>query len=292
MQRILLTGATGFLGSHLLKSFIAQGFEVTIIKRSTSDTWRISELLDRIQTYDVDQVPVSKILEEVKPDIVVHTACTYGRGGESLADIANTNLIFGLSLMEEAIRQGVKLFVNTDTLLPKEVNAYSLSKAQLAEWLFQFSDKIKVINLKIEHMYGPLDDSKKFVSWLINEMRNKEGVINLTSGIQKRDFIYIDDVVSAYNVAIENQNKLNGWTSLDVGTNTFIEVKEFILSLADILEEETAGKIVPRLKFGAIPYRDGDIMEPELDNTSLLALGWKPTIDYKKGLEQLVNKLK
>ena len=51
--KILLTGATGFLGSHLLESFLHQGFEVVILKRSTSDTWRISHLIEKIKSYNI-----------------------------------------------------------------------------------------------------------------------------------------------------------------------------------------------------------------------------------------------
>ena len=55
-ERILLTGATGFLGSHLLESFISQGFDVSILKRSTSNTWRINHLLEKVRIYNLDEI--------------------------------------------------------------------------------------------------------------------------------------------------------------------------------------------------------------------------------------------
>ena len=85
--KILLTGATGFLGSHLLESFIHQGFDVSILKRSTSDTWRISHLIEKIKSYNIDEATINSIMREASPEIIVHTACSYGRKNESLTII-------------------------------------------------------------------------------------------------------------------------------------------------------------------------------------------------------------
>ncbi|MEN9369979.1 MAG: hypothetical protein RI952_844, partial [Bacteroidota bacterium] len=194
-KKILLTGATGFLGSHLLESFISNGIEVAILIRSTSDVWRISHLLQKVKAYNIDKIKLKVIFEEFKPEIIVHTACSYGRKNETIIDVVNANLIFGLQLLEESIKINAKTFINTDSLLPRNINNYSLSKAQFTDWLNKKSNQIQVVNFKIEHMYGIKDDDKKFIPWLINKMIYDNEEINLTSGIQKRDFIYITDVV-------------------------------------------------------------------------------------------------
>ena len=106
--------------------------------------------------------------------------------------------MFALRVLEVAILFDTDSFFNTDSLLPKYLNTYSLSKAQFVEWLKQLSYKIQCVNLRLEHMYGPKDDKTKFVPWLLDQMINSIEEIKLTLGTQKRDFIYIDDVVSAY----------------------------------------------------------------------------------------------
>ena len=292
MAKLLLTGATGFLGSHLLEGFVAKGHDVAILKRSTSDTWRIDHILHKIISYNSDQVNLKTIFQEIKPDIIVHTACSYGRKNESLIDIVNSNLILGLNLLEESITSNVNTFINTDSLLPRNLNDYSLSKAQFTDWLQKRSDKIQVVNFKIEHMYGIKDDTKKFVPWLINEMINGNDDINLTSGIQKRDFIYISDVVAAYNLVIQKRKNLSSWSSFDIGTNVFTEVKDFVLKIAKELEITYNTEIVSRLKFGAIAYRSGDIMVPQLDNTKLIALGWKESVNITNGVERILKSYK
>ena len=269
MQTILLTGANGFLGSHLLKSLIIQGYRVVIIKRSTSNTWRIHHLLEKVISYDLDITSIETIFKETKPSIILHTACNYGRSKESVLEVVNSNLILGISLIEQAIKNNVKTFINTDSLLPKNINKYSLSKGQFSEWLKFFSDEIQIINLKIEHMYGKSDDSNKFVSWLINEMINHEAEINLTSGMQKRDFIYVDDIVEAYSLIIKQSYMLSKWNEFDIGTGQFVEMKEFVLTIAKEVEKKEKKDIVSRLKFGIIPYRKGDIMVPKLNNSKI-----------------------
>lgn len=288
-KTILLTGATGFLGSHLLESFVHQEFDLIILKRTTSHTWRINHLLDKVRIYDIDTVDFKTVFSHEKVDVIINTVCSYGRSNESIVDIMNTNLIFGLNLLEEAIKNKVQTFINTDSLLPRNVNDYSLSKAQFADWLNKRSEDIQVVNFKIEHMYGTKDDTKKFLPWLMNEMIESTDDINLTSGIQKRDFIYITDVVAAYNLILHKRRSLPKWNQFDIGTNRFTEVKEFVLVLAGELEKLNKSKIASRLKFGMIPYRKGDVMIPQLDNTKLIGLGWKPEVTVIDGIQKILK---
>jgi CDP-paratose synthetase len=290
MQKtILLTGATGFLGSHLLESFVHQELDVIILKRTASNTWRINHLLDKVRIYNIDSVDISTVLSCEKVDVIINTVCSYGRTNEKLLDILNSNLIFGLNLLEEAIKNNVKTFINTDSLLPRNLNDYSLSKAQFADWLYQRSEKIQVVNFKIELMYGAKDDAKKFLPWLMNEMIDKKDDINLTSGIQKRDFIYVSDVVTAYDLVLQKRMSLSNWSQFEIGTNIFTEVKEFVLILARELEKLNKSKMAFRLKFGTIPYRKGDMMLPELDNRKLIELGWKPKVNIIDGIQKILK---
>lgn len=291
-KKVLLTGGTGFLGSHLLKSFISQGFDVAVLKRSTSDSWRIFHLFDKVKVYNIDTLKMKELFEEFKPDIIVHAACSYGRKNERIIDIINSNLIFGLELLDESIKNNVETFINTDTLLPRNINNYSLSKAQFTDWLKKRSYEIQVVNLRIEHIYGVMDDNKKFIPWLINEMMNGDNEINLTSGIQKRDFIYVSDVISAYNLIIQKRHSLTDWNQFDVGTNVFTEVREFVLKIAELLEIKYNKSIVPRLNFGSVPYREEEVMIPQLDNTKLMAFGWKHMVERTDGILRILKEYK
>ena len=78
-MRVLLTGATGFLGSHLLKTLVSKGYEVIVLKRTTSDMWRLKGFENTFISYDIDQVPLQKVFEDQYIDTIIHTACMYGR---------------------------------------------------------------------------------------------------------------------------------------------------------------------------------------------------------------------
>jgi nucleoside-diphosphate-sugar epimerase len=111
-MKILLTGATGFLGSHLIPAILAAGHEVAILKRSFSDTRRIKGYLDNVQSFDVDIVPIERPFEECGQfDCVVHTATNYGRQRETATEVFESNLAFPLRLLQTAT------FFNTATIL-------------------------------------------------------------------------------------------------------------------------------------------------------------------------------
>ena len=280
---ILLTGATGFLGSHLLKALVNKGYEVVVLKRSTSNMWRLKGFENTFKSYDIDQVPLRKAFEEQYIDTIIHTACVYGRKGESIQQILETNLMFGIELLNTGT------FFNTGTLLYKYLNYYALSKKQFEEWLQLASDKIQVVNLKLEHMFGEQDGNDKFTSWILNELQQEKNIIPLTAGTQKRDFIYIDDVVSAYLTCLEQAPQLKAFNDIEVGTGVLTPVKTFVTLVKNTLEKLKGSPIETQLNFGALPYREGEIMEPQVDNSMLCSLGWQPKRSLEENIEQFVK---
>jgi len=290
-ETVLLTGATGFLGSHLLEALVVNGYDAVILKRSFSNTWRINHLLEEIKFYDIDKFPLEKPFEDNKIDSIIHTATNYGRKGEKKAEIIEANLMFPMRLLEIATSFDTDAFFNTDTLLYKYLNAYTLSKKQFVEWLkvFSKSGKIQGINLRVEHMYGPRDDKKKFVIWLISEFLNNKDEIKLTKGEQKRDFIYIDDVVRAFMLVLNIRKELGKFAEFDVGTGEQIKIKEFVTKTKEIVANICQKEIMTKLNFGAIPYREGELMEIKEDISPLLKLGWRPVTTMDEGLKKTIK---
>ncbi|WP_315060718.1 NAD(P)-dependent oxidoreductase [Capnocytophaga leadbetteri] len=288
-MRVLLTGATGFLGSHLLKALVSKGYEVVVLKRSTSDMWRLKGFENAFKSYDIDRVPLQTAFEEQPIDTVIHTACVYGRKGESIQKILETNLMFGIELLNTAINFNTRIFFNTGTLLDRQINAYALSKNQFEEWLQVASDKIQVINLKLEHMFGEQDGNDKFTTWILNELKREKPTIPLTAGTQKRDFIYIDDVVSAYLTCLEQATQLKAFNDIEVGTGVLTPVKTFVTLVKSTLEKLKGSPIESQLNFGALPYREGEIMEPQVDNSVLCSLGWQPKRSLEENIKTFVK---
>jgi len=111
--------------------------------------------------------------------------------------------------------------------------------------------------------------------------------IDLTEGKQKRDFIYIDDVVDVYVLLLEKYKNFKSFTDLDVGTGSQIELKEFILKIYN--EVKKIKNINTQLNFGALPYREGEFMEINENVKPLYELGWKPKTSLDEGIKNTIK---
>ena len=283
---ILLTGGTGFLGSHIVKRLINECFKVIVVKRSTSNLFRLQSIAHGLILYDLDCVDFDRIFQENIIDVIVHCATNYGRSSVPPTEIIQANLLLPLELLQRAKNYRVKSFINTDTSLNKKINNYSLSKKQFSEWLTSFSHEITCINIALEHFYGAFDDHSKFVSRIILDLLNNVDCIELTLGEQKRDFIYIDDVVDAFMKLIRLSIDIpNGLYYYEIGTAQTIEIREFVKLISKLIGNENT-----QLKFGAIPYRKNEIMESCADISMLSKLGWHPQVSLIEGIQYTIDR--
>ena len=179
------------------------------------------------------------------------------------------------------------LFSHKNKILAKNLNSYALTKNHFEDWLSLYSDKIKCINLKLDHFYGPNDKPIKFIAWIIQQLKNNVDHIDLTEGSQTRDFIYIDDVVSAFNTVIDNEEKIpiGKLNSFEVGTGNRTSIKDMVLII-----KKQIGNIETKLNFGVIPYRKNEVLDYQLDTSGLYLLGWKPeSVSIEKGIQRLLE---
>ena len=293
-QKILLTGATGFLGSHLLKNLLRDNCEVILLKRSFSNVNRIKEIKSStrgVLSFDIDCTDIEEVFATNEIDIIIHTATEYGRGDMSIRSILEANLIFPIRLVELGIKYNVKSFINTDSYFNKETFTYShllnysLSKKSFLSWLKQLSTSIQIVNVGLEHVYGPFDGQLKFVEMSVRNIAERNVVrMAMTHGHQKRDFIYIDDVVNAYlllmRYALEHKFTFKHF---EVGTGQCREIKDVPNIIKKLSKSSTD------LGFGDIPYRLDEIMGSYADTTMISELGWKAKITLEEGLTNILD---
>ena len=165
MKTILLTGATGYLGKNLLNSLLTANYKVIALVRKDTLTSTLSRFENSLKVYCINEVELASVFDSHQIDIIIHTAASYGRKGENLSTLLQANLHFPITILELAIKKGIKHFINTDTALPKDLNNYSRSKKQFLEWLIAYSHQINILNLQLEYFYGPNDDSSKFITY-------------------------------------------------------------------------------------------------------------------------------
>lgn len=298
-KTILLTGGTGFLGSHLLNELVALHYKVIVIKRVTSNTTRIDKLLNSITLIDIENTSMDNIFKENRIDVIIHTACNYGRNNEPNSKLIEDNVLFPIRLLELGVKYGVKSFINTDTFFNNGTLSYSylygyiLTKKQLLEWLKKFTTDINIINLKLHHIYGENDAESKFTTWILSQLISditKE--INLTLGEQKRDFIYVGDIVNVFLDIIQNNSETDGFLEISVGTGLKTSIKDFVILCKTVIEKEIDKPLDVVLKFGTLPYRKGEIMDIDTytiaDFPSYIK---KPNTCLEKGIKKTIQNM-
>lgn len=284
VKNILLTGATGYLGSHLATHFVESGYNLVVLKRKNSSLLKISHLLDKINTYNVEDLDFDTLFQKENIDAIAHTAASYGKKNESLVDIYNSNLFFPLQLFEYALKYNVKYFFNANTTLPPDLNVYALSKKQFSDILKINANQIKVIDVLLQYFYGPADESSKFVTFIISKLKTNADFIDLSPAIQIRDFIYIDDVVSAYSILLKHCHSFENYISVSLGSGRGITLKSLIEKI-----KANFGNSKTILNFGALPLREGEVMYSIADTEFLNKLGWQPQFSIDEGIKRTIG---
>ena len=266
---ILLTGATGFLGSHLLKALVSKGYKVVVLKCSTSDMWRLKGFENTFISYDIDQVPLQKVFQEQPIDTVIHTAWA----GVASTDRDNwevqiENFYFSKKLIDLSVLFNIKKIiclgsqaeygnynekVNED-FLPTPIGAYASVKLFTSHYLRNIAQEnhISWYWIRVFSIIGENETQ----SWLLSQVIKSllvNNSIELTEGEQYYDYMYVADFVSAIEKILSAEKKESGTYNLCTGIP--IKIKDLLCLIADKLNKDKQ-----LLRFGAIPYRPNQNM--------------------------------
>jgi len=149
------------------------------------------------------------------------------------------------------------------------------------------NSQIRFVNIRLEHMYGPGDDASKFTSWIIEQCLANVPEIKLTPGEQRRDFIYIDDVVAGYSTLLAQAGLLaNGYQEVGLGSGHAGTVREFVETVHRLSKSKA------ELGFGALPYREHELMQSQADTRSLQAMGWRCRTALEAGIKNTIEERK
>ena len=289
MKTILITGINGFLGSHLAKN-LSQNFSIIGLEYSLDNLERIQNCGYKVYSSSEN---LENIFKENKIFAIIYAATLYRRNKSVLIEsLIQTNIMLPVKLYELAEKHSCTIFLNIDTFFndPQHkynyLSDYTLSKKQVIEWLKLTANRCKLVNMKIFHMYGENDAISKFIPQMIHRLENNDKSIDLTSGDQKRDFIYIDDVVNAFLVILKNEKKIpSKFIEFHIGTGNSVSIKNLMIVLKKLTKSTSL------LNFGKIPHIEGEIMDSKANNNNLLKLGWTNEFNLNKGLLRLIKQL-
>ncbi|MBI4385155.1 MAG: NAD(P)-dependent oxidoreductase [Nitrospinae bacterium] len=285
---IVMTGATGYLGSRTLKRLVDLGFEIVVLKRSFSDVSRIGDYLARVAVFNVDERDIRSLFEETRVAAILHLAANYGRKTIDPSKTMEDNVIFPLRLLHLGREHGIRGFLNVDTSLPPMISPYSLSKRQFADWLSlycQDAGGFKAVNVELEHFYGPFAGETNFVSMVIATILSACPSLALTGGDQRRVFIYIDDAADALATIISRLASFaDGFNRIEVGSGQSVSIRELVQLIA-----KTCPDCKTKFNFGELPYRKNEMMESKADLADVSRLGWRPRVSLPDGIARTVE---
>lgn len=237
-MNILITGATGFIGSHLVEYLLVNGFKIFVSSHKTN-------ILDhRINSYTFNLNNINKDINFFKKNSiegVIHLATCYVKNHDSddLNSLISTNVLFSTHILECASLGGVKWFLNTGTYwqqvsksLKKPLNLYTATKESFELMSKLYVDRIKFFSIQLPDTYGYKDPRKKILNLLI-EASIRQKKFNASSGFQKINLLNIKDICNAYLHLINliTSNQLNSGQSFNVLSNKFVSIRE----LADMI---------------------------------------------------------
>jgi nucleoside-diphosphate-sugar epimerase len=305
-KTILLTGATGFLGSHIAEHLIANGYCVIAIKRASRNLSRCKDFNDKLIWINYERIQEEiESIRVKRPDILIHAAWN---GVKSNDRIDWTEQAKNLNLLVDMLRLAQELSINKiialgsqaeygyfsepidETHQCKPYSAYGCFKNCASQILQCFSEENKMqwYWVRLFSVFGPREENNWLIPSVINNLLAQKEM-NLTACQQEYDYLYVRDFTKSIQAIMEHKEENSGIYNLTTGHASKLE------NILQFLEL----KISPDqklLNMGAIPYRANQVMKMVGNPTKFqTTFGFKPefsmeealckTIDFYKSLQ-------
>ncbi len=305
MEKVLLTGASGFIGQHMLPELMKSGYEIhkLLLPPSSSSSKKTT---DNTYYADIkDYAEVNKLVKKISPDYVIHLAgaSSVARSYNNYNSTMEVNYSATVNLAEAcrgvenfkqfifagsseeygaALKNARQKITEATPLNPE--SPYALSKVN-ADMHLQYMGTVygfPYTIIRSFNTYGRENSNSFFIEKTISNMLSKEQNINLGDPSLIRDWLYIDDHVSGYMQILGNQKAIRQVIQLSTGKGHSIK------ETAEIIAEMTGYK--GNISWNAIPKRpfEASIMIGDNSKAKKL-LGWEPKYDLRDGLEKTIS---
>ena len=279
----LVTGATGFLGEHLLQRLLVDGWETHAIVRPSSNATTLRDVLGsgNVHEHDGSTSGLINIVGSVCPLAVFHLASAVITDyvAVDVEPLIRSNILFGTQLLEAMAVAGVSVIVNTGTISQhyegreySPVYLYAATKQAFQDVLQFYCEArgLHAVTLELPDTYGPGDRRPKLLTLLANAARTGE-TLALTPGEQFLDLLHVDDVVHGYEVAADGllTGKFPSPSRYRLSSGSLVRLKDVVE-----LYREVTGHTVS-VAWGGRPYRVREVMEP-ISPIPILP-GWVPS---------------
>jgi UDP-glucose 4-epimerase len=305
MKKILITGGAGFIGSHLVDKLINENYKVIIVDNLSTGKKENINLKAKFYKLDILNPKIFEVFKKEKPEIVFHLAAQVNvrKSVEDPINDAKINILASLNILEAcrkfnvkkiifsssggAIYGETKIIPTPENYLPNPESPYGIAKLIVEKYL-DFYKKVyglDYIVLRFANVYGPRQDPKGeagVVSIFIEKIFKGERPVIFGSGKQTRDFIYVDDIVSALIKSISYKGKE---TIFNVGTGIETSVNQLFKLISKILGAKTK-PIYASPKPGELKRNCLNISKIKKE------LKWQPKYNLEKGFKETISEFK
>lgn len=300
-KRVLITGASGFVGANVARRVLRDGHEVHLLLRPSHQSWRIDEIARDVRLHSAglqDRDQVGRIVRSIKPEWVFHLAA-YGAYStqKDFERMVQTNVLGCASLLDASLALGVEAFVNCGSSSeyglkdhpPTEDEAlepnshYAITKASATHYcnLAARTHGARVFTLRLYSIYGPYEEPSRLIPTLL--VRALDGQLpRLVSPRTARDYVFVDDACDAVVQVATSPELSSGIYNLCTGVQTSLE------ALVSITRRMLNVSSEPQ--WGTMGQRSWDSDIWVGSPAKLLGqIGWRPTTELEKGLRQTVE---
>ncbi len=287
---LLITGATGFIGKHLIHRLTTAGHEVYVIVRPSSQAKLPAEVSSYVFDGKIDELV--EFLKGKQFDGIIHLASLFlaQHKPEDIPALVQSNVLFSAQLLDAAVQANIPWFINTGTFWQhyqnaaySPVNLYAATKQafmDIAQYYIATSP-INFVTLKLSDTFGPGDTRPKiFNLWL--KISQTQETLDMSPGEQLIDISYVDNVIDGYEQLIkllsEDAGKKLKGQSFALKSNERMSLKE----LSKVFEEVTQTKL--SINWGKKSYRPREVMLPWEHGETIP--GWQPNISLREGIKR------
>lgn len=295
MPSAIITGATGYIGSHVARHLIEQGWKVAIISQPQFGYDNVNDILSRIDVFEYNGKIESLIsyFKKRKADVVMHLAAAVitNYKPDQIPVLIRSNIEFGTEILEAMRQSDTRLFIgtgsywqnyNSDTYNP--VDLYAATKEAFEKILQYYVDAFdfRAITLRLFDVYG--EDDKRPKLWnILREIAGTDKSIDLSPGEQLLDLVHVSDVAQAYERAYQLLKTEPNLKNEIYGV--YSGKRKSLKEIVGILQKIIGKKI--NTNWGGKPYKDREVMNPCESYLNLPM--WSTTVEVIDGFSKFVK---